>query len=175
MSNGLVTWGESEYFNLDFPICAPVTEMHSDEEMKERESGCKDHFHEIFDQIDGQNTTSAKDGFIGSDEMNAFTDMLLNSSAIDQAEKDFILNKYGKLCGEDGQLECDEFTMLVEAIRARDSQGQQQNRGELFKVLDSDKDGQLSSEETVKALLGVVRQGHLDEESAWLLYQVAGF
>jgi len=44
--------------------------------------------------------------------------MLVEHEEMDQAEADMILQEAGKICGEDNQLDFDEFVLLVENIEA---------------------------------------------------------
>ena len=44
--------------------------------------------------------------------------MLVEHEDMDQAEADMILQEAGKICGEDNQLDFDEFVLLVETLEA---------------------------------------------------------
>lgn len=73
--------------------------------------------------------------------------MLVQNGEMDPAEQKLIVNLAGQMIGEDGQLDFDEFVLLVEAVEAeqytQDLEKRNNGLKEWFDTKDTDQDGQL--------------------------------
>lgn len=105
--------------------------------------------------------------------------MLVQNGEMDPAEKKLIVNIAGQMIGEDGQLDFDEFVLLVEALEAEQYTQHQEsaNNGlqEWFDMKDTDQDGLLDDVLWRSEVDNGVNNGEFDKATGDFLFQLIGF